>query len=99
MKVKSESEVAQSCPTLATPWTAAYQAPPSMGFSRQKYWSGVPLPSPREGATTDKLGNEKLSKFVSDVQVPRSQNANTLLNTLVIQKRSQKVHTLRISLI
>ena len=45
-KVKSESEVAQSCPTLATPWTAAYQAPPSMGFSRQKYWSGVPLPSP-----------------------------------------------------
>ena len=30
---------------FATPWTAAYQAPPSMGFSRQKYWSGVPLPS------------------------------------------------------
>ena len=31
---------------LATPWTVAYQAPPSMGFSRQEYWSGVPLPSP-----------------------------------------------------
>ena len=31
---------------LATPWTAAYQAPPSMGFSRQEYWCGVPLPSP-----------------------------------------------------
>ena len=31
---------------LATPWTAAYQAPPSMGFSRQESWSGVPLPSP-----------------------------------------------------
>ena len=31
---------------LATPWTAAYRAPPSMGFSRQEYWSGVPLPSP-----------------------------------------------------
>ena len=46
MKVKNESEVAQSCPTLATPWTAAYQAPPSMGFSRQEYWSGVPSPSP-----------------------------------------------------
>ena len=45
MEVKSESEVAQSCPILATPWTAAYQAPPSMGFSRQEYWSGVPLPS------------------------------------------------------
>ena len=31
---------------LATPWTAAHQAPPSMGFSKQEYWSGVPLPSP-----------------------------------------------------
>ena len=31
---------------VATPWTAAYQAPPSMGLSRQEYWSGVPLPSP-----------------------------------------------------
>ena len=29
-----------------TPWTAAYQAPPSMGFSRQEYWSGVPFPPP-----------------------------------------------------
>ena len=46
MKVKSESEVAQSCPTLSDPWTAAFQAPLSMGFSRQEYWSGVPLPSP-----------------------------------------------------
>ena len=35
-----------SCVRLSeTPWTAAYQAPPSMGFSRQEYWSGVPLPS------------------------------------------------------
>ena len=31
----------------ATPWTAAYRAPPSMGFSRQEYWSGVPSPSPK----------------------------------------------------
>ena len=46
MKVKSEREVTQSCLTLATPWTAAYQALPSMGFSRQEYWSGVPSPSP-----------------------------------------------------
>ena len=45
MKVKSESEVAQSCLTLSDPWTGAHQAPPSMGFSRQEYWSGVPLPS------------------------------------------------------
>ena len=33
---------------LATPWTAAYQAPPSMGFSRQEDWSGLTLPSPRQ---------------------------------------------------
>ena len=42
VKVKSLSSVW----LLATPWTAAYQAPPSMGFSRQEYWSGVPSPSP-----------------------------------------------------
>ena len=32
---------------FATPWTVAYQASPSMGFPRQEYWSGVPLPSPK----------------------------------------------------
>ena len=42
MKVKSKSEVVQRARLLATPWTAAYQAPPSMGFSRQEYWNGVP---------------------------------------------------------
>ena len=47
MKVKSESEVTQSCLTLSTPWTAAHQAPLSMGFSRQEYWSGFLLPSPK----------------------------------------------------
>ena len=46
MKVKSESEGTQSCLTLSDPMTAAHQAPPSMGFSRHEYWSGVPLPSP-----------------------------------------------------
>ena len=46
IKVKSESEVVQSCLTLSNPWTPAFQASPSMGFSRQEYWSGVPLPSP-----------------------------------------------------
>ena len=44
VKVKSLSPVQ----LLVTPWTAAYQAPPPMGFSRQEYWSGLPLPSPRE---------------------------------------------------
>ena len=41
VKVKSLSRVR----LLATPWTAAHQAPPSMGFARQEYWSGVPSPS------------------------------------------------------
>ena len=44
LKVKSLSRVG----LLATPWTEACQAPPSMGFSRQEYWSGVPLPSPHQ---------------------------------------------------
>ena len=42
VNVKSFSHVR----LFATPWTAAYHAPPSMGFSRQEYWSGVPSPSP-----------------------------------------------------
>ena len=46
MKVKSLSRAR----LLVTPWTAAYQAPPSMGFSRQEYWSGLPLPSPAAAA-------------------------------------------------
>ena len=36
----------QSCPTLCDPIDAAHQAPPSLGFSRQEYWSGLPFPSP-----------------------------------------------------
>ena len=44
VKVKVKS---LSCVRLfASPWTVAYQAPPSMGFSRQEYWSGLPFPSP-----------------------------------------------------
>ena len=50
VKVKSLSHVQ----LLVTPWTAAYQAPPSMGFSRQEYWSGVPLPSLHIHATVYK---------------------------------------------
>ena len=52
VKVKSLSHVQ----LFATPWTTAYQAPPSMGFSRQEYWSGVPLPSPNNDSyVTSKL--------------------------------------------
>ena len=45
---------------LATPWTAAYQAPPSMGFSREEYWSGVPLYP---------LGNQKKSNMICFVAI------------------------------
>ena len=51
VKVKSLSRVRLS----ATPWTAAHQAPPSMGLSRQEYRSGLPLPSPKVTAQTSKL--------------------------------------------
>ena len=61
VKVKSLSRVR----LLATPWTAAYQTPPSMGFSRQKYWSGVPLPSPLEG-----------SKCLSEIDTQSNQREN-----------------------
>ena len=53
VKVKSLSRAR----LLATSWTAAYQAPPSMGFSRQEYWSGVPLPSPKSRWAQSKKRN------------------------------------------
>ena len=46
---------------LATPWTAAHQAPPPMGFSRQEYWSGVPLPSTPQVLLSGYLINTNLS--------------------------------------
>ena len=59
VKVKSLSRVR----LLATPWTAAQQAPPSMGFSRQEYWSGLPLPSPHTHANLSQIffSNSELS--------------------------------------
>ena len=60
MKVKSLSRVR----LLVTPWTAAYQAPPSMGFPKQEYWSGVPLP---------------LSPVITDVLSPFLKLINTKL--------------------
>ena len=57
VKVKSFSRTR----LLATPWTAAYQAPPSMGFSRQEYWSGSPLPSPIKNQDSTKHTSELLS--------------------------------------
>jgi len=53
VKVKSLSPVR----LFTTPWTAAYQDPPSMGFSRQDYWSGMPLPSPEVAQSCPTLCN------------------------------------------
>ena len=48
MKPAAAAKLLSRVQLLVTPWTAAHQAPPSMGFSRQEYWSGVPLPSLRQ---------------------------------------------------
>ena len=61
MKVKSLSRVQ----LFATPWTGAYQAPPSMGFSRQEYWSGVPSPSPDHIITIPK---KKSKQFINIIK-------------------------------
>ena len=67
VKVKSLSRVR----LLASPWTAAYQAPPSMGFSRQEYWSGMPSPSLRKCSSfillhiTDQFSQHQLLKRLS----------------------------------
>ena len=68
------SEVAQSCLT-ATTWTVAHQAPPSMGFSRQEYWSGLPFPSP--GAIPDP-GIEPRSPALPADSLPLGQQGSPL---------------------
>ena len=60
VKVKSLSCVR----LLATPWTTAHQAPPSMGFSRQEYWSGVPLPYPKAQSTWTTLADRGASIYI-----------------------------------
>ena len=81
VKVKS-----LSCVLLfATPWTVAHQAPQSMGFSRQEYWSGLPLPSPGDlpdlgtepgspALRTDALPSDTGSKMVGGVNSPLESN-------------------------
>ena len=46
MKVKVKMKLLSCVRLFVTPWTVAYQVPPSLGFSRQQYWSGLPFPSP-----------------------------------------------------
>ena len=66
MKVKSESEVVSHIRLFATPWMAAHQAPPSVEFSRQEYWSGLPLPSPpSEGRQNENHNYRKLTNLIT----------------------------------
>ena len=84
MKVKSESEVAQSCLTLpATPWAAAYQAPPSMGFSRQEYWSGSPVPSPIKQYNTPQTKFLLAVIEVTEYMLPHTQNHYAIYSYLL----------------
>ena len=87
VKVKSFSRVR----LLATPWTAAYQAPLSMGFSRQEYWSGVPLPSPIYISAYFKqlLVLAKNNLFIKMEKVKRSQKACLLQNQKRISSWSE----------
>ena len=55
--------IAKSCLTLATAWTVARQAPLSMGFSRQEYWSGLPFPSPGFCHTTIQISYNYTNMF------------------------------------
>ena len=75
VKVKSLSRVR----LLATTWTAAHQAPPSMGFSRQEYWSGVPLPSPEEGARESNYSCRNFQNSIRCVYGPLVSSFNTCL--------------------
>ena len=71
VKVKSLSHVR----LLATLWTAAYQAPPSMGFSRPEYWSGLPLPSPHVGYGESKEkdeGSSQKNKIITIIKVTQA---------------------------
>ena len=74
---------------FATPWVVAYQTPPSMGFSRQEYWSGLPFPSPGDlpdpgieprspELEADALTSEPLSCAVLDWEYPQGKSCVTL---------------------
>ena len=64
---------------FVTPWTAAYQAPPPMGFSRQEYWSGVPLPSPKCALMSE--NNLKTIGFLKIVDILRFSSSNNNYNS------------------
>ena len=85
VKVKSLSRVR----LLATPWTAAYQAPPFMGFSRQEYWSGVPLPSPRDA---NRISNKWVITWKKKITVKVAQSCPDSLRHLDYRPPGSSIH-------
>ena len=77
-------------PDFLTPWTVAYQAPPSMGFSRQEYWSGVPLPSPLIKLTKTKHRERILKAAREKQQVTYKGNPICLVADLSAETAGQK---------
>ena len=79
--MKSLSRVRPS----ATPWTAAFQAPPSMGFLREEYWSGVPLPSPNKNHKSS--ANRTFQPYVVMLWAPvsgsQSSSSHFVLKTVI----------------
>jgi len=86
-----------------TPWTAAYQAPLSMGFSRQEYWCGLPLPSPRDlwdnikranigitGVPEEKEKRKGYEKFFEEIIV---ENFPNMEKEIIKSKRYKESHT------
>ena len=82
----------QLCPILTTPWTVAHQTPPSMGFSRQGYWSGLPFPSPwspLEWTGWISLQSKGLSRVFSNTAVQRHQ----FLGAQLSSQSNSHIHT------
>ena len=77
--------VTMSCPTLATPWSVAHQAPLSVGFPRQGYWSGWPFPSSRDRPNP---GIKPESPILQAGSLPLSQQGSLLV--LCIQENERK---------
>ena len=80
MKVKSLSRVL----LFATPWTVAYQVPRSMGFSRQEYWSGLPVPSPTKVLLKVSGVTDQWNVVITDFHCLTSRNSLKLYISLIL---------------
>ena len=84
------SEVTQVISDSATPWTAAYQAPQFMEFSRQEYWSGLPFPSPGD---LSEPGIEPGASALQADALPSERPGKPYSSNHVVNKKQQSQHT------